>query len=212
MKWRSRPMKPRFPVCYYFATLGAVTYVTCSILAFAEYPVPFSPWRNWLSDLGNQLTNPDGAAFYNVGVIATSVFMAVWFAGLSQWKLEHNMAHRRLLIISQCAGLFASFALIMSALNPINRLEVHSLWSQLHFTAFGISFGFSVSALRYHPLISKPILYVGICASVMPFLMFTIGQGKAYWMEWVAVASFIVYILVIGRRFRAQTPYAPGVS
>lgn len=190
-------IKSRFPVCYYSAILGAISYIAFAILAYARYPLPFSPIHNWLSDLGNQIDNPQGAIFYNIAVILSAICLAIWFtAGLSQWKLKHETAHQRLLLISQTAGLLAAFAMIMSAIYPINIFHIHAFWSQVHFMMFGIAFGFSVATLRYHPFVPKGVLYLGAGAAVLPTLMFIFGDF--YWLEWVAVGSMILYMLSIG--------------
>jgi hypothetical protein len=191
-----RHMKIINPISFFSAHLCSVMYISFTILAYSQYPLSFSPMRNWLSDLGNQVDNPQGAIFYNLGVIFTAVFLAIWFiVGLSQWRLKHHALHRRLLTISQTAGVLAAFALIMSALYPINMPQLHSFWSQMHFLMFGMGFGFSVAALRYHPHIPKTSLYLGTGAALLPTLMLAIG--KAYWLEWIAVGLFIIYILSI---------------
>jgi hypothetical protein len=191
-------MKSRFPICYFSAILSTIIYIASVLLAYFQYPEPFSIGHNWLSDLGNQIVNPRGAPFYNVGVVLTSLLLAVWFIGLSQWRLKQNTANQRLLTISQITGIVASFALIMSALNPINKSAVHALWSQIHFILSGIGFAFSVTALRYHRGFTNKILVLGFCSSILPFLMYTLGKGQTYWMEWVAVGFFILYILTVG--------------
>jgi len=191
-------MKFKYPINFFSANLCSVTYISFTILAYSQYPLSFSPMRNWLSDLGNQVDNPQGAIFYNLGVILAAAFLAIWFiVGLSQWRLKHHAIHRRLLTISQTAGVLAAFALIMSALYPINIPEVHSFWSQMHFMMFGMGFGFSVAALRYHPHIPKASLYLGTGAALLPTLM--LAFGKAYWLEWIAVGLFIIYILSVGK-------------
>ena len=192
-------MKPRFALCFYSGLLAAVIYILSAVLAYSRYPLPFSPMQNWLSDLGNEIDNPQGAIFYKAGVILTALLQTLWFVGLSQWRVERITAPKRLLLVAQFAGLLASFALIMSALNPINMSEVHSFWSRIHFMFSGIGFGFSVTALRYHPHFSNGILYFGIGSAILPFLMFTLGKGKTYWMEWMAVGLFIFYILAVGK-------------
>ena len=201
-------MKPRFSICFYSGFPAAVIYITSTILAYTRYPLPFTPPRNWLSDLGNQIDNPEGAAFYNAGVILAALLQAIWFAGLSQWRLEHAPAHQRLLIVAQFSGLLASFALIMSALNPINMPEIHSFWSQIHFMISGIAFGFSVAALRYHPRFSNGILYFGMGAGLLPFLMFIFNKGQIYWLEWIAVGFFLLYILIVGNTSRTISRHA----
>lgn len=190
-------MKLRLPINFSSAILGALTYITFACIAYGQYRLPFSPRRNWLSDLGNQIDNPQGASFYNAGVILTSFFLAIWFlAGLSQWRLKDKVVHKRLLAISKTSGVLATCALTMSALYPINLPQVHSFWSQLHFMMFGIGFGFSVTALRYHPRFSHGLMVLGAGASVLPFLMFVFD--KAFWLEWLAVGLFMAYILTIG--------------
>lgn len=188
---------------FFAAIFSAAIYITSTILAYWQYPQPFSLTQNWLSDLGNQIANPRGAPFYNMGVILTSLSLAIWFAGLSQWKMKKNTVSQRLLAISQLTGIIAAFALIMSALHPIDEGEIHTLWSQIHFVMFGIAFAFSVTALRYHQNFSNRILYLGIVASMLPFLMFTLGKGQTYWMEWVSVGLFILYILTVGKTTRS---------
>ena len=73
-----------FPLCSWFAILSVLTYLTFSMLAYLQYPLPFSPANNWLSDLGNQDSNPRGASLYNAGVILTALFISAWFAGPSE--------------------------------------------------------------------------------------------------------------------------------
>jgi hypothetical protein len=199
-------MKSRFPVCYSSAILGAVTYIVFAILAYVQYPLPFSPIHNWLSDLGNQINNLQGAIFYNVGVVTSALFLAVWFTvGLSQWKLQHKNTHQRLLLISQIAGILAAFAMIMSAIYPINLFQIHAFWSKIHFMMFGMGFGCSVAALRYHPLLPKVNLYVGAAAAVLPTFMLIFDNS--YWLEWAAIGCMIVYMLLIGQASRIFARY-----
>ena len=193
-------MRSRYPVCLMAALVATGTYLTFTFLAYDRYPLRFTPGQNWLSDLGNAIDNPGGAAFYNVGVIITALLQAAWFAGLVQWVLERNMVQKRLLAISLASGLLCSVALVMSAVYPIHLAAVHSFWSKLHFSLSGIAFGFSAAALRYHPAVTRRVLFLGVLASLTPFLMFTLGQGKVYWMEWAAVGAFILYILAVGRQ------------
>ncbi len=192
----------RFPLCSWFAVLSVLTYVVFSMLAYLQYPLPFSPSNSWLSDLGNQDSNARGASLYNAGVILTAFFVSAWFAGLSQWRLPNNTPNRRLLVVSQTIGILSCTSLILSALNPMNMPAAHAFWSQLHYLGSGIAFAFSVAALRYHPHIRAWILYLGASASAWPSLMLVLGRGTAYWMEWLAVILFILYLLSIGAASR----------
>jgi peptidoglycan/LPS O-acetylase OafA/YrhL len=53
------------------------------------------------------------------------------------------------------------------------------------------------------PCATAKILYLGVLAAVLPCVMFVIGQGKAYWMEWSTVGVFMLYILAVGRQSQA---------
>lgn len=190
-------MKIRLPICFISAVLCTLTYVIFTIMSYTKNPQQVSPLHNWLSDLGNQITNPQGAIFYNLGVILCALFLAIWFvAGLSQWRLRGHIIQQRLLVIAQVGGVLTAFALMMSALYPINHLSEHALWSDINFILFGISFAFSVVALRYSPHFPKSLLFIGGFAAIMPTLVLFINS--AYWLEWVAVGLFLIYILAVG--------------
>ena len=189
-------MKFRVPISLATAGLGALTYVIFTSVAYVKNPQPISPLSNWLSDLGNQITNPNGAIFYAVGVISCALFLALWFtAGLYQWKLKDHTIQHRLLLIAQVGGALTAFALMMSAFFPINHLKEHAFWSRINFMLFGISFGFSVAALRYHPRMPRIVLFIGGLAAILPMLLYI---TDAFVLEWVAVGSFIIYILAVG--------------
>ena len=189
-------MKFRVPISLATAGLGALTYVIFTSVAYVKNPQPISPLSNWLSDLGNQITNPQGAIFYAVGVISCALFLALWFtAGLYQWRLKGHTIQHRLLLIAQVGGALTAFALMMSAFFPINHLKEHAFWSRINFMLFGISFGFSVAALRYHPRMPRIVLFIGGLAAILPMLLYI---TDAYVLEWVAVGSFIIYILSVG--------------
>ena len=190
-------MKSRVPISFTTAVLSALTYGIFAAVAFSKNPQPLSPLRNWLSDLGNQITNPQGAIFYNIGVVSCALFLALWFtAGLHQWKLKDHTIQQRLLLVAQVGGILTAFALMMSALFPINHLKEHAFWSDLNFILFGLSFAFTVAALRYHPKMPRILLFIGGLAAILPTMVLFINN--AYWLEWVAVGLFIIYILSIG--------------
>ncbi len=203
-------MKTRLTICSISAFLCAGSYIIFSILAYIKSPLPISPLRNWLSDLGNQVTNPAGAIFYNIGVITCAVFLAIWFtAGISQWKSSDHPIQRRLLLIAQLTGVLTSFTLMMSAIYPINHLKEHAFWSDANFILFGISFAFSVAALRYFPDYPRILLVLGGFAAILPTLLLSLNNF--YWLEWVAVGIFMTYILSIGAQAGLR-PQAAGLS
>ncbi len=192
-------MKTRIHYSFISAVLSVSVYMVFSLIAYLKSPLPISPIRNWLSDLGNQVSNPQGAFFYNTGIIACALFLTIWFTiGLSQWRIKGHTIQKKLLFVAQVGGLLTAFSLMMSALYPINHLQVHAFWSDINFIMFGISFAFTVAALRYHPNFLKILLLLGVLAAILPSLVLFINA--AYWLEWVAIGVFMVYILAIGAR------------
>ncbi len=207
-------MKSRVPVSFTTAVLSALPYVVFTVVSYTKNPLRVCPFNNWLSDLGNQVTNPQGAIFYNVGVILCAVFLAIWFtAGLSQWKLKEHIIQQSLLSVTQGLGALTAIALMMSALYPINCLKEHAFWSDINFILFGISFAFSVAALRYHSNIPKVLIYFGGVAAILSTVFLVLND--IYWIEWAAISVFIIYILSIGITsyiFRLRSPNPGSIS
>ena len=69
----------------YAGLLVLVGYISFALVAYIFYPGPFAPNRSWLSDLGNAEVNPQGAIFYNLGIILTGLLLLGFFLGFAQW-------------------------------------------------------------------------------------------------------------------------------
>jgi hypothetical membrane protein len=142
-------MKMRSPICLTSAVLCALAYVVFTVVSYTKNPLRVSPFNNWLSDLRNQVTNPQGGIYYNVGVIICAVFLAIWFtASLSQWKLKEHIIQQRLLSVTQGLGALTAIALMMSALYPIDHLNANAFGPDANLIFFGVCFAFSVAAQR----------------------------------------------------------------
>jgi hypothetical membrane protein len=189
-------MTSRYPISYVSAILASTSYLVFSGLAYIQYPPPYSPSANWLSDLGDQTVNVLGARFYNTGIILTASFLIVWFLGLSQWRIQSPSPQNWLLLITKIAGTMGCLSLIMSAVYPINLYQQHSFWSRAHFMMVAMGFGFSVASLRYHPRFPRLLLYLGTTAAVSP--LFALAFGNLYFLEWVTVGLFLAYVLSVG--------------
>ena len=64
------------------AYLAVLIYAGCALAACARFPGEYSPFRHWLSELGNPVQNPDGAASYNPGVLLTGLLVLM---GAGRW-------------------------------------------------------------------------------------------------------------------------------
>ena len=83
---------------------AALCYVSLALLAFSRFPGSYAPLDNWLSDLGSRSLNPQGARFYNLGIIATAVLLGAFFLGLSRWRMEGRRMQRAMLRTTQASS------------------------------------------------------------------------------------------------------------
>lgn len=83
--------------------LAALAYMGFALGSYFHYPQPYSPLRNWLSDLGNTLVNTGGGFVYNFGCIATGCILVFFFVGLNAWRTGDRVSGR-LLTIAQASG------------------------------------------------------------------------------------------------------------
>jgi hypothetical membrane protein len=158
--------------------------------------MPYSPMKNWLSDLGSVEFNPDGAIFYNIGIISTALFLIVFFVGLSVWKIEDNKAQIIMLRLTQAFGILGSFCMLMSAIYPINIYAIHSFWSTSLYVLLSTAFIFSAAALRYHQWVPRWLLILGISTAMMVIL--TSFFPTVYVLEWITVLFFLGYVTLLG--------------
>ncbi len=176
--------------------LALVCYVFFTLLAFFKYPLSYSPIRNWLSDLGNVDLNPDGASYYNIGIITTALFLTAFFLGLSRWKIEKMRFQIIMLLLAQFFGILGSLSMIMSAIFPINQLEVHRFWSISLYFMLATAFVFSAAALRYYQIIPRWLLILGVLPAVM--VNITNFFPTVYILEWITISLFLGYVGLVG--------------
>lgn len=167
-------------------------YLACAILAYLRYPPPYSPVRNWLSDLGDLDRNPAGARFYNAGVVAIGVALLPFFVGLGQWQTGERRGQVIMLRVTQGFGLVGALALILSGLFPINIAAAHSFFSACLNFSLGTAFGFSVAALRYHPRCPRWLLALGGATALVAMIYGLLRTVQV--LEWVTVALFLGYV------------------
>ena len=193
-------MKRNQYISFIAGILVVVCYLAFALIAYSRYPMPYSPTMNWLSDLGNIEINPKGAIFYNAGIISTAFLLIVFFLGLSRWKIENKRIQIIMLLLTQTFGILGAFCMIMSAMFPINLLEVHRVWSMSLYFMLATAFVFSAAALRYHPRVPRWLLILGISTAVMVNL--TVFLPKAYLLEWITVLLFLGYVGLVGVQTR----------
>ena len=189
-------MKRHYSLSFVTSLVALLCYLTCALLAFSRYPLPYSPVSNWLSDLGNVDVNPGGAVFYNIGIVTTGVLLSLFFLGLSQWKMRKNRRQNLMLFVTQGVGILGALALLMSGLYPINHFALHSFFSSCSNILLGTAFAFSVAALRYHATCPRWLLILGVVTALVT-LLFGIFH-TIFVLEWVTISLFISYIVLLG--------------
>jgi hypothetical membrane protein len=183
------------------APIASVLLVACYLiftaLAMLNYPLPYSPANNWLSDLGNTKSSPFGAQFYNLGIVVTALLVLVFFLTIFGWRLRNNKVQNIMVLLTQFFGVIASFAMILTALNPINMPAAHSFWSAVLRISFGTSFGFSVAALRYRQEVPRRLLALGVLTTLVDLAVSMFFNG-VHILEWIVIPLFLVYVLALG--------------
>jgi hypothetical membrane protein len=182
--------------------LAVLCYLVFALLAFSRYPMPYSPMKNWLSDLGSVELNPDGAIFYNIGIISTALFLIVFFLGLSVWKIEDNKAQIIMLRLTRAFGVLGSFCMMMSAIYPINLYAIHSFWSTSLYVLLSTAFIFSAATLRYHQRVPRWLLILGVSTAMMVIL--TSIFPIAYVLEWITLLLFLSYVSFVSFETKQQ--------
>ena len=192
-------MKRHYSLSFVTSFVASGCYLTCALLAFSRYPLPYSPLSNWLSDLGNVDVNPGGALFYNIGIVTTGVLLVLFFLGLSQWKMRKNRIQNLMLFLTQGVGILGALAMVMTGLYPINNFALHSFFGSCMNILLGTAFAFSVAALRYHASCPRWLLILGAVTTLVD-LLYGISKivSTIFVLEWVTIALFICYLVLLG--------------
>jgi len=131
-----------------------------------------------------------------MGCILTSVALIIFYVQLRKLNTG-NRGMIILLAIAQIAGVFSSFALIMTGIFPFGtETAIHSLWSMILYIALAFFEAFSATVFLRYTSYPKWIAYYGIAAAVINFIAGAIFT-PVFIGEWITVAMYIVYVAVI---------------
>ena len=186
----------------FFAGIAAVAvYAALALVAFLEYPEPFGPLTNWLSDLGNPQVSPSGALFYNLGCALSSIVLAVFYVGLGTWN-NGTRATKALLALGQVSGILSSVSLLLAGVFPLGQhTSVHSFWSAMLSVFLGFFLTFSATALLKQRSPVKWVGYYGFATAVVNFI-YGAFLHSTFLAEWVSIGMFIVYVLLMASNSR----------
>jgi len=179
-----------------FAAIGiAFVFSAFTFSSWVFYPTAFSPFNNWLSDLGNYGDNPNGAVFYNLGCILTGIIAIFFIFGLREWYTDDSFK-KILLMFSQTVGFLSAIFLIMIGIFSEDSPPWHSIFSISFFASFSLFlFIFSLSVYtheKFHTWIGALAIVV-----VMMDIAFAFQYNETI-SEWIVVFSYISIVLLIG--------------
>lgn len=156
------------------------------------FPGSFSPVLNWLSDLGNVKYNPDGAIFFNIGCVLTSLVLVAFFTGYSYWSLTSRNKNL-LLIACKAFGFFDAFTLAMLGIYPETMIEVHNIFAFMFFYGnMGFMIMTSITML-FHVRSFKCVSIYGFLVTAIS-LAFLVVPIIPRVFEWVVVVTSLGFV------------------
>jgi hypothetical protein len=203
-----RQVAARRPWGTIFGFAFIVLYVSFTILAITQFPHTVSPLDMYLSTLGNADVSPDGAIFYNLGVILAGLAEILFFIAIYAHYSQHG--RRWILIIGLIAGIINGISVSMSAVYPEQIIEIidiantsvteHETWSfRIFFSFIPVLLAFSLAFWRTNGT-SRRVTRYGflVCAIDVIFLAAVLsdGPGGAI-MEWFTVFSYLIWVLLV---------------
>ena len=164
----------------------------------------------YLSTLGNADISPDGAIFYNLGVILAGLAEILFFIAIYAHYSQHG--RRWILIIGLIAGLVSGVSVSMSGVYPeYPNVDAHETWSYLiFFSMIPLLLAFSLAFRRISGT-SRWIILFGflVCAIDVILLAVVLSNGQGTLIEWVAVLGYLIWVLLVSldvlKRSRAES-------
>jgi hypothetical protein len=174
---------------------GLVLYLVFSSIAFSFYPFSLSPISNWLSDLGNNFLNPEGAIFYRLAGILSGAVLLVFFWTLGYWTKGQNKNIHILFLLVRVFGLIGSLSFIMTGVFSEDMMPMHSWFSITLYIAFGTAVALTGFAVLFGTVL--PRWFSAFCFLAWAFDIVSGIFGQTMWLEWVVVALLIMYVAVM---------------
>lgn len=189
------------------ATAAIALYCGFTLVSYAFYPAPFSPTRNFLSQLGNMERNPGGWIYYNLAVITAGVAIIPFYIAMYRWYSKKRKS--KLLVLATAVGLVNGTAIAMSGVfsESINY-SLHVFSSYVIFISFAPVLFLFTAALMSVPGQLKAISCYGLVAGIVDLAFVIIlqfvgfGPGLGALMEWVVVFSYLVWVGLLAYQVR----------
>jgi hypothetical membrane protein len=183
----------RSRLCSVFGLLAVGIYLLMAIAAWAFYPAAFGPRGNWLSDLGNNVLNPDGALFYRLGGILGGLGLAGFFLTLDGRTWGQRRTVRVFSVLVRTFGTIASASFIMTGVFAEDMMPMHSWFSIANYAAFGTAI--ALTGIARLSGAALPMSFAVLCFAAWLFDIASAFLGQVRWLEWVVVGFLISYVV-----------------
>ncbi len=180
-------------LCSVLGFLAVAIYIAMAIAAWTYYPAAFNPLGNWLSDLGNNDLNPDGALLYRLGGVLGGLGLAGFFLSLDGRAWGERRAARVLSALVRVFGTLAAACFIMTGVFSEDMMPLHSWFSIANYAAFGTAIALTGLAGLFGAAIPKSLAVFCFVAWGVDIASAYFGQTR--WLEWVVVGFLVVYLI-----------------
>lgn len=191
----------------YIAGIASIILYSASVfVSWSLYPGPFSPFTNWISDLGNSGYNPRGAIFFNVGLILSGIALFLFCPGLRKWY-TNDKSRRIGFVLVQILGFTLAFSMIMAGIFSEDYIAQHLFWSYCVFVSMGFLLFLSAGFLLTYPprtpamrLVACYGLGTGVIDFVFGFVL------NIHLLEWVNVFASMGYLALVAYIMSRKEP------
>ncbi|MFX1507141.1 MAG: DUF998 domain-containing protein, partial [Promethearchaeota archaeon] len=169
----------KWPKTSIIGLAGIITYCMFTLFSFSFFPSNFNPISNNISELGDFYDNPNGAIFYNIGMVLTGLASILFYLGLYKWFLIRKKSNLHVAALG--AGLINALAITMAGIFSETKetYSQHVFWSILIFVSFFPVLILVNASVLTQPDFSNLIAYYGFGVSLIDlfFLVFLIITG-----------------------------------
>jgi hypothetical protein len=179
--------------------VGALLYCVFTFMAFLFFPIAFSPFERFLSELGMYSLNPNGATFYYIAIVALGCSLFPFFVGVYAWLTNRQWKRRGQ--IALIAGVFSASSLLMTGVFFGDFPVLHFIWAMAFFFSFALAFVAVNAALFFQQRLGKAISLFGFLVILFDscFLLQVLlgGSPIVAITEWITVFSFLGWVGVV---------------
>lgn len=192
----------KWPKTSIIGLVGITTYCIFTLVSYSLFPSNFDPINYNLSSLGDFYDNPNGAIFYNVGMVLTGLASIIFYIGLYKWFVNRKKSNFD--VVALVAGIINAFAIMMAGIfsETTETYFQHVFWSILIFISFFLVLILVNISILTRPNFTNIVAYYGFGVSLVDLfflvlLIFTGVDANFPLFEWLAVFSYISWIGIL---------------